>query len=42
VLALPAPEVWRSEAGLSMSGPRTFGYDVDYSNICVEAARGAR
>jgi DUF917 family protein len=42
VLALPAPEVWRSEAGLSVSGPRTFGYDVEYSKIRVEASRGAR
>jgi uncharacterized protein len=42
VLALPAPEVWRSEAGLSVSGPRTFGYDVEYSKIRVEASRAAR
>jgi DUF917 family protein len=42
VLALPAPEVWRSEAGLSVSGPRSFGYDVEYSEIRVEASRGAR
>jgi DUF917 family protein len=33
VLALPAPEVWRSDAGLSLSGPRAFGYDVDYAEI---------
>jgi uncharacterized protein len=33
VVALPAPDVWRSEAGLSVSGPRAFGYDVDYAAI---------
>jgi DUF917 family protein len=42
VLALPAPEVWRSEAGLAVSGPRTFGYDVDYAEISLEATRAAR
>jgi DUF917 family protein len=42
VLALPAPDVWRSEAGLSLSGPRAFGYDVDYATIRPEAPHGAR
>jgi DUF917 family protein len=46
VVALPAPDVWRSEAGLSVSGPRAFGYDVDYEEIGSEtrpkAAHGAR
>jgi DUF917 family protein len=42
VLALPAPDVWRSEAGLSLAGPRAFGYDVDYAEISLEASRGAR
>jgi DUF917 family protein len=42
VLALPAPDVWRSDAGLSVAGPRAFGYDVDYAEISLEAARGAR
>lgn len=46
VVALPAPDVWRSEAGLSMSGPRAFGYDVDYAaihpKIHRKAVRGAR
>jgi DUF917 family protein len=36
VLALPAPDVWRSEAGLSVAGPRAFGYDVDYAEIRPE------
>jgi DUF917 family protein len=42
VLALPAPDAWRSEAGLSLSGPRTFGYDVDYREIWQETSRGSR
>jgi DUF917 family protein len=42
VLALPAPDVWRSEAGLSVSGPRAFGYDVDYTEIRLEAASAVR
>jgi DUF917 family protein len=41
VLALPAPDSWRSDAGLSLAGPRAFGYDVDYAEICVEASRGS-
>ncbi|MEA2457607.1 MAG: uncharacterized protein QOC95_579 [Thermoleophilaceae bacterium] len=41
VLALPAPDPWRSEAGLWLAGPRTFGYDVDYAEICLEAPRGS-
>jgi DUF917 family protein len=42
VLALPAPEVWRSEAGRSVSGPRAFGYDVGPPEIRFEATPGAR
>jgi DUF917 family protein len=42
VLALPAPAVWRSDAGLSVSGPRAFGYDVDHPEIRGVASRGAR
>lgn len=30
VVALPAPSVWRSEQGLRVVGPRSFGYDLDY------------
>ena len=30
VLALPAPEVFLSEAGLAAVGPRAFGFDFDY------------
>ncbi|MEA2497088.1 MAG: uncharacterized protein QOJ29_4999 [Thermoleophilaceae bacterium] len=42
VVALPGPDVWRSEAGLAVAGPRAFGYDVDYAEIAVEASDGAR
>ncbi|MGD9530123.1 DUF917 domain-containing protein [Pseudonocardia sp.] len=31
VVAVPAPEVWRSAAGLAVVGPRSFGYDLDYA-----------
>ncbi len=30
VLALPAPEMWKSQIGLEIFGPRHFGIDVDY------------
>lgn len=30
VVALPAPEMWKSEEGLRIFGPRHFGIDVDY------------
>lgn len=33
IIALPAPEIWRSEAGLSIVGPRYFGYGVEYKPI---------
>lgn len=41
VVALPAPAVWRSEAGLAVAGPRAFGYDVDYSPAAEAAAHAA-
>jgi DUF917 family protein len=41
VLALPAPDAWRSEAGLSLSGPRAFGYDVEYAEISLEPSRAS-
>lgn len=31
VAAGPGPAVWRSEPGLSVVGPRAFGYDVDWA-----------
>ncbi len=30
VVALPGPDVWRTEEGLQVVGPRSFGYDMDY------------
>lgn len=30
VLALPCAPGWKSEAGLALTGPRAFGYDLDY------------
>ncbi len=30
VIALPAPEMWTSERGLELFGPRHFGIDADY------------
>ena len=33
VLALPGPEVFRSEAGLAVVGPRAFGVDLDYVSV---------
>lgn len=30
VFALPAPEIWTTEKGLSIFGPRYFGIDTDY------------
>ena len=34
VIALPAPEVWRSERGLEIFGPGSFGYDTEYRPFC--------
>ena len=30
VFALPAPKEWKTDKGLSVFGPRAFGFDVDY------------
>lgn len=30
VLALPAPEIWRTERGLECFGPKHFGFDLNY------------
>jgi DUF917 family protein len=38
-LALPAPAVWRSPAGLALVGPRAFGYDLDYVPLHAEVTR---
>jgi uncharacterized protein len=41
VVATPAPDVWLSPAGLSVTGPAAFGYDVDYAPL-VGGATDAR
>ncbi|MFV0332891.1 MAG: DUF917 domain-containing protein [Tropicimonas sp.] len=33
VLALPAPEVFLSAAGLAAVGPRAFGFDIDFTSV---------
>ena len=33
VLALPAPEVFLSEAGLAAVGPRAFGFDIPFKSV---------
>jgi len=33
VLALPAPAVFLSDAGLNAVGPRAFGYDLDFTSV---------
>lgn len=33
LVALPAPSVWTTPQGLSLVGPRHFGYEVDYQPI---------
>ena len=44
VIAIPCPAVWRSAAGLTLAGPRAFGYDVEYSPVegCRVAGRETR
>lgn len=33
VIAMPSAEIWRTEAGLGLVGPRVFGYDVAYRPV---------
>ncbi|TMV66901.1 DUF917 family protein, partial [Thioclava sp. BHET1] len=33
VVALPAPEILTSPAGLEAVGPRAFGYDIDFKSV---------
>ncbi|WP_214366393.1 DUF917 domain-containing protein [Pseudonocardia sp. H11422] len=40
VVALPAPEVWRSEQGLRVVGPHAFGYELDYVDPAADARHG--
>ena len=34
VIALPAPAAWTTERGLEVFGPRSFGFDVDWTPFC--------
>lgn len=36
VLALPAPKVFLSKAGLAAVGPRAFGFDIDFKSVFSE------
>ncbi len=36
VVAMPSPAAWRTPRGLELFGPRSFGYDTDYSPFCDE------
>ena len=40
VIAFPCDPVWRTERGIAVTGPRSFGYDFDYQP--VEELAGAR
>jgi DUF917 family protein len=33
VIALPAPEILTSPAGIAAVGPRAFGYDIDFTSV---------
>lgn len=33
IIGLPADHRWRTEAGIELSGPRRFGYDMDYRPV---------
>ena len=37
VLALPGPEIFRTEAGLDAVGPKAFGFDLDYKCVFDKA-----
>ncbi|NJE85433.1 DUF917 domain-containing protein [Thermococcus sp. CX2] len=39
VFGFSAPEVWRSQRGLELLGPRAFGFDVEYAPIARRALR---
>jgi DUF917 family protein len=36
LIALPAPALWTTPAGLQLVGPRHFGYETDYHPICSQ------
>ena len=36
VIALPAPPMLLTPRGLELTGPRAFGYDVDFTSVCAD------
>lgn len=36
LIGLDAPDIWKTNLGLKLVGPRYFGYDVDYKPLCKE------
>ncbi len=35
ILALPAPQIWKSEKGIKCLGPRSFGFEFDYKPFVI-------
>lgn len=33
IIGMPCEPLWRTEAGLALTGPRQFGFDVDYTPV---------
>lgn len=33
IIALPSPQLWTTPAGLTLVGPRHFGYEIDYTPL---------
>ena len=33
IFALPSPEIWKTEKGLEVLGPKSFGFDLEYNPI---------
>jgi DUF917 family protein len=42
ILAWPCDEIWRSPAGIAKTGPRAFGYDLDFQPVETLGAGQAR
>jgi DUF917 family protein len=41
VLGMPCADIWRSEAGVALAGPRHFGYQIDYRPLEITFSAGA-
>lgn len=35
VLILPSPDIWKTEAGLKLVGPKAFGYNIEYRELSI-------